>query len=170
MTGRPVEGGSARSDRPHQGRVALITGGPGERYAKPDVEATPGDLPAVGDQWRGSVAKQQGRPRDQHGGAAEQCRRDPRRHEPAARRQGAGRHGLEVRRRSRAASPRTWNVMSVGIEPRGPAGLFGVGATVGCFCSAPQLLHDLVGSGLFRVKRRRGNSRGCDRSPRRRFA
>ena len=27
MTGRPVEGGSARFDRPHQGRVALITGG-----------------------------------------------------------------------------------------------------------------------------------------------
>src|ERR1700752_3062232 len=27
MTGTPVEGGSARVDRPHQGRVALITGG-----------------------------------------------------------------------------------------------------------------------------------------------
>ena len=27
MTGRSAEGGSARFDRPHQGRVALITGG-----------------------------------------------------------------------------------------------------------------------------------------------
>src|SRR5437764_4350673 len=27
MTGRPAEGGSARFDRPHEGRVALITGG-----------------------------------------------------------------------------------------------------------------------------------------------
>jgi len=27
MTGTPLEGGSARVDRPHQGRVALITGG-----------------------------------------------------------------------------------------------------------------------------------------------